>query len=74
MPGYGVSETELGRVSMIRCVSVIKNVLAAILFVSSFAAQADTVCVPPLPVAHSNNAVATMVVNGEPALFSFTGL
>ncbi|MBL4639772.1 MAG: hypothetical protein JKY57_04510 [Kordiimonadaceae bacterium] len=59
---------------MIRCVSVIKNVLAAILFVSSFAAQADTVCVPPLPVAHSNNAVATMVVNGEPALFSFAGL
>lgn len=31
-------------------------------------------CLPPLPVPHANNAVASMVLNGQTLVFSFAGL
>jgi len=37
------------------------------------AAQAET-CIPPLPVAHANNAVAALDLSGKRVLFSFAGL
>lgn len=48
--------------------------ILAALFVYNGAVQAAETCIPPLPIAHSNNAVAGMHVGGKRHLFSFAGL
>lgn len=48
--------------------------LLAVSFIFSTAILAEEACIPPLPVAHSNNAVAAMDFGGKRTLFSFAGL
>lgn len=48
--------------------------LGAFTFQSHAQQETDSMDTPPLPVAHSNNAVAQAVVDGKTVLFSFMGL
>lgn len=50
------------------------SVLAGIAVLAAGSAAMTDDCVPPLPIAMSNNAVAATVVDGKPTLFSFAGL
>jgi len=52
------------------------KILAAfgLAFVLACPLAAAETCIPPLPVAHSNNAVAGMALEGKRRLFSFAGL
>jgi N-acetylneuraminic acid mutarotase len=49
------------------CAGMLSGLLAG-------AGQAEDICVPPLPVAHANNAVAAADIDGKAHLFSFAGL
>lgn len=40
----------------------------------AFAANAEQTCIPAMPVAHTNNAVASIALHGQIHLFSFAGL
>ena len=51
-----------------------QHLIFAALFAFAGAAQAAETCIPPLPVAHANNAVAGMDLGGKRTLFSFAGL
>lgn len=51
-----------------------KQLLVGLLVLGATGSAAAGSCVPPLPVPHANNAVATMTLDGKQHLFSFAGL
>jgi N-acetylneuraminic acid mutarotase len=54
--------------------ALVLAVVAAMLPLGAATRAGEMPCIPPLPEAHANNAVASMVLEGRQTLFSFGGL